>query len=195
MARQSLRLTIAEWERIERISADMIAAIERQQQEINAQLQEQAGQLQELTEALVPLGMMRMDSLLEQAPSLIMKAAAVLNVTFQHGTQDEFDAFMLDDSVMSGFPCTQCGVCCKSLRGVEEYKELDRGDGVCLYLDEDSLRCGIYEKRPLKCRVDDMYEAYCGERMTLQEFYHLNAKACNLMQETYGVERKYRVTL
>lgn len=96
---------------------------------------------------------------------------------------------------MTTFPCTMCGVCCKSLRGVEEYRELDRGDGVCMYLDEHSLRCKVYEQRPLKCRVDDMYEMYFGERMTLQEFYQLNAEACNLMQETCGVERKYRITL
>lgn len=99
MARQSLQLTMVERERVEKLSADMIAVIEEQQQEINMQLQEQIGQLGELEEALASLGTMRLDSLFEQAPSLIMKAANVLNVTFQYKTQEEFDAFMLDDSL------------------------------------------------------------------------------------------------
>ena len=33
------------------------------------------------------------------------------------------------------FPCIQCGACCKSLAGKEPGRDLDRGDGVCRYLD------------------------------------------------------------
>jgi hypothetical protein len=94
---------------------------------------------------------------------------------------------------MPTFPCTSCGACCKSLKGVKEYKELDRGDGVCIYFDENNLLCSIYEKRPLKCRVDEMYYLYFKGDMTLEEYYNINVQACNLLQEKQGVDPKYKI--
>ena len=53
------------------------------------------------------------------------------------------------------FHCDKCGICCRSLRRSPLYRELDRGDGVCRYLDGNL--CSIYATRPLLCRVDESY--------------------------------------
>ena len=41
------------------------------------------------------------------------------------------------------FECDKCGACCRSLKRSELYSKLDRGDGVCKYLN-DNL-CSIYD--------------------------------------------------
>lgn len=74
------------------------------------------------------------------------------------------------------FPCTKCGKCCRHLHLNALYRDLDRGDGVCRYLDGNL--CSIYSIRPLKCRVDDAYEKYFQHQMTLEEYYNLNKKMC-----------------
>lgn len=78
------------------------------------------------------------------------------------------------------FKCDKCGLCCKSLAGNPIYKDLDRGDGICKYL-VDNL-CSIYDNRPLLCRVDDAYNEYFKNCMTLGEYYEENYKICNILK-------------
>ena len=78
------------------------------------------------------------------------------------------------------FKCDKCGLCCKSLAGNPIYKDLDRGDGICKYL-VDNL-CSIYDNRPLLCRVDDAYNEYFKNCMTLEEYYEKNYKICNILK-------------
>lgn len=78
------------------------------------------------------------------------------------------------------FNCDKCGLCCKSLAGNPIYKDLDRGDGICKFL-VDNL-CSIYEDRPLLCRVDDAYNEYFKNSMTLEEYYKENYKICNILK-------------
>ena len=56
------------------------------------------------------------------------------------------------------FICDKCGECCRHLERSDVYSDLNRGDGVCIYLTGDL--CSIYEQRPLLCRVDECYEAF-----------------------------------
>ena len=55
------------------------------------------------------------------------------------------------------FPCAVCGACCRSLDSSPLLAALDRGDGVCRHLDEESNLCGMYDERPEICRVEDMH--------------------------------------
>lgn len=80
------------------------------------------------------------------------------------------------------FPCDKCGACCRNLHLSPLYAELDRGDGVCKYLSENL--CSIYESRPLLCRVDECYEKFFKDVMSLEKYYHLNQKACQLLKKT-----------
>ena len=74
------------------------------------------------------------------------------------------------------FQCDKCGACCRSIAGIEILQELDRGDGVCKFLQNNL--CTIYVNRPLVCRVDECYTAFFQEKMSKEEFYQLNYQAC-----------------
>lgn len=84
------------------------------------------------------------------------------------------------------FPCDQCGACCRNLHLSPLYAELDRGDGVCKYLSGNL--CSIYESRPLLCRIDESYEKFFKEVMSLEEYYQLNHDACQLLKKTKNQE-------
>ncbi|MFR5081293.1 MAG: YkgJ family cysteine cluster protein [Anaerobutyricum hallii] len=56
----------------------------------------------------------------------------------------------------------------------ELYKELDRGDGTCKYLQGNL--CTIYTERPLLCRIDECYEKFFKDQMTLEQYYKVIMK-------------------
>lgn len=78
------------------------------------------------------------------------------------------------------FKCNKCGACCKVVGLVEEAKFLDRGDGVCKYLDKNNL-CTIYDFRPEICRVDKMYKKY-KDKMTWDEYLDLSYESCDYLR-------------
>ena len=78
------------------------------------------------------------------------------------------------------FECDKCGCCCRNLSLSEMYADLDRGDGVCKYLNGNL--CSIYDERPLKCRVDESYQMLFKQQMTLEEFYQLNYESCEMLK-------------
>lgn len=50
-------------------------------------------------------------------------------------------------------------------------------DGSCKYLDNDN-RCSIYDHRPLVCNVAEAYKLFFRYRMSEDEYYDLQSKAC-----------------
>ena len=78
------------------------------------------------------------------------------------------------------FLCDQCGKCCEKVHTSEVYRYLADETGKCKYLKNNL--CSIYETRPIICRVDEMYETYYKEVMTLEEYYALNYKACDVLK-------------
>ena len=80
------------------------------------------------------------------------------------------------------FNCDKCGACCKSIAGIELLANLDRGDGVCKYLNEVSNLCEIYNERPLLCNVEKSYEYFFSEYFTWEEFKALNYAACEKLK-------------
>ncbi len=81
------------------------------------------------------------------------------------------------------FKCKRCGLCCKSVSLSPLYAELNRGDGICKYFDNNSLLCTIYDHRPLVCNVDAMYETYLAYKMSKNEFYKLNYAGCRALEQ------------
>lgn len=81
------------------------------------------------------------------------------------------------------FECDKCGACCRNLDKSEIYAELDRGDGICMFLLGNL--CSIYERRPFICRVDECYEKYFKEIMTIEEYYSKNKEVCNILKNTF----------
>lgn len=87
---------------------------------------------------------------------------------------------------MKPFNCTSCGACCRavpdatlSLHGLPKHPT----QSGCGHLKADNT-CGIYEKRPLVCRVDGMFkEHYMQTGLTWDEFCADNEKVCKQLQE------------
>lgn len=80
------------------------------------------------------------------------------------------------------FVCDCCGLCCKNLRLSSLYDDLDRGDGVCIYFDESSNLCKIYDERPVKCNIDMTYELFLKDKMSIEEYYKQNYLACEMLR-------------
>lgn len=79
------------------------------------------------------------------------------------------------------FYCDQCGACCRNLAKSSIYNELNRGDGVCKYLQGN--QCSIYEQRPLLCRVDESYIQFFKHIMDREEYYKQNYRMCELLKQ------------
>ncbi len=83
------------------------------------------------------------------------------------------------------FNCTCCGACCQQLEVFgQEYKWLDNGNGTCVYFDEKTNLCSVYEIRPLICRVDFGYSLYAS-KLSYDEYVRLTNIACNLLQKRF----------
>ena len=93
------------------------------------------------------------------------------------------------------FPCTKCGLCCQNISSIPELKDYDLGTGICKYFDSITNGCEIYENRPLICRVDKMFDLKYYKFFSKDEFYILNAKVCNELQEKYNLDKKYKINI
>lgn len=76
------------------------------------------------------------------------------------------------------YKCNKCGKCCKSLNLNKLYDNLNRGDGVCIYLDEENNLCKIYKDRPLICNIDKAYNEYFKYIYSKEEYYKINKEVC-----------------
>lgn len=86
------------------------------------------------------------------------------------------------------FNCDKCGICCAHIGGVSLYAQLDRGDGVCRYLNGNL--CSIYEQRPILCRVDESWEKIFFTTMSKEDYYEANYRACKALKEKYKHEKE-----
>lgn len=86
------------------------------------------------------------------------------------------------------FKCDCCGLCCMHVESSPFYRDLDRGDGICRYFNDQLKLCNIYENRPLRCNIDATYELYFKDKMTREEYYKFNYDACEKLK-TEGVNK------
>jgi len=93
------------------------------------------------------------------------------------------------------FPCTGCGLCCQNISAITELKEFDLGNGVCTYYDFITNECKIYNDRPKICQVDKMFELKYNEYFTKEEFYIVNANACNDLQDKYSLDNSFKIDI
>ncbi len=96
--------------------------------------------------------------------------------------------------MLTTFPCTSCGACCRSLSGSDVYRKLDRGDGTCRYYDDQTRLCSIYTNRPSECKIDHTYEMSLSDRISKDDYYDLNIKACNELQEQLLIPESFRIS-
>ena len=81
------------------------------------------------------------------------------------------------------FNCDCCGFCCRSIGGIQQLVQYDRGDGVCCHLTDANL-CDIYESRPEVCNVEKMYPKVSAE-MSREEYYTLMEESCKLLKDRF----------
>jgi len=81
------------------------------------------------------------------------------------------------------FPCDACGKCCRSLHLSDELDELNRGDGVCKFLNEELNVCSIYDSRPEICRVDVQFNKHFSHKYTWQQFVAINVAVCDELKK------------
>lgn len=104
---------------------------------------------------------------------------------------------------MSNFNCTSCGLCCKSVgNAVNQMQNIEPNyvfpypilaDGSCSMLDSQN-KCSVYETRPTICNIKTFYNTYLiGKGISIQDFYNLNAQACNSAIKTAKLDEKYLV--
>jgi len=84
------------------------------------------------------------------------------------------------------FACDKCGLCCTQLSDSSIYSELDRGDGVCKFFDEETRLCSIYFNRPLLCNIDESYEKYFKWSMSKEEYYQTNYEVCRKLKQRFS---------
>ena len=77
------------------------------------------------------------------------------------------------------FFCVACGECCRHITEVPLAKDLDRGDGTCIYLKDNM--CQIYQKRPNICNSDFVYNNYYSWDYTEKEYYDMNHAICRTL--------------
>lgn len=90
------------------------------------------------------------------------------------------------------YKCIKCGMCCRNLDTSDVYKDLHRGDGICIYLDLEKNLCTIYKNRPTLCNIDLSYDEYFLQIYSKEEYYELNYKGCRNLWEKKKIERKKR---
>jgi Fe-S-cluster containining protein len=82
------------------------------------------------------------------------------------------------------FLCTRCGACCRSVSLSSLTAWLDRGNGICRHLDDETALCSIYENRPDVCRVDLQYKINYQRVISWQKFCELNQQCCAMLQKS-----------
>ncbi|MGN0688654.1 MAG: YkgJ family cysteine cluster protein [Oscillospiraceae bacterium] len=78
------------------------------------------------------------------------------------------------------FKCDMCGECCRNVGLTELYRHLADETGACRYLNGN--KCSIYAERPLLCRVDEGYELFFSDHISIEEYYRLNYEVCEILK-------------
>lgn len=91
------------------------------------------------------------------------------------------------------FPCERCGICCRNIGNATFAKDMVLPSGVCKYLDEETNLGRIYSARPIFCNADAFYDKYLIDKLTRQEFYRQNKKACRRFQGLETSSEKFEL--
>jgi len=110
------------------------------------------------------------------------------------------------------FPCTKCGICCKSIGRLitEARNDMSKGNallqevrafpfqinGIVCSKYEEGVGCTVYDDRPDICNIDKMYEKYYQSiGMSIDEYYSYNAAGCNVLIDQFGGPQEKKVFL
>jgi|TARA_R110002167_G_scaffold355489_1_gene569861 Fe-S-cluster containining protein len=109
---------------------------------------------------------------------------------------------------MIPFECTKCAGCCTwdnlKYYNLEEWGIEINDKGVCKNLKDDNT-CGIYETRPLICRIEELYDRreeikvvephaylFLSKFKNKDEYLDFADKCCNITVDLLGLDQKYK---
>jgi Fe-S-cluster containining protein len=87
------------------------------------------------------------------------------------------------------YPCTSCGACCRA----SPPPAFKRADGVCRHYDDATRLCGIYDTRPLVCRVREGYEQVYQPHFGLRAYWMAVADVCEALEPQTNANFRDRV--
>lgn len=88
------------------------------------------------------------------------------------------------------FDCERCGSCCRQVGKLAKGMSLcyllffrPKENGWCQYLANDNgWKCLIYDKRPLACRVDEMWKVF-NKHTNIDRYYKITKDACQVLRK------------
>ena len=109
---------------------------------------------------------------------------------------------------MIPFECTKCAGCCtwENLKhyNLEQWGIEISDAGVCKNLKDDNT-CGVYETRPLICRIEELYDRreevkiaephvylFLSKFKNKDEYVDFADKCCNITIDLLGLDQKYK---
>ena len=105
--------------------------------------------------------------------------------------------------MLTKFPCSGCGACCKRINVVAESIDLSDKqspfyfpysydqNGKCENLTDDN-KCAIYDTRPMLCNIDLFIDTFGLDRL---DFYRENITQCNRFMDEDNIPNNFRITL
>ena len=76
---------------------------------------------------------------------------------------------------MTMFACNKCGLCCKNIGKNLLYEKLNRGDGTCIFFDNN-------------CNTDKAYKQLFSEFMSRDEYDRRNYISCERLKKNNTVK-------
>lgn len=80
-------------------------------------------------------------------------------------------------------------MCCRHVDQFSEMSHLDKGNGICKYLNGDN-KCDIYYSRPNICNGEYIYRKFYSH-ITVEEYHNIVHGYCNAIRSQVN-ERLYK---
>jgi Fe-S-cluster containining protein len=79
--------------------------------------------------------------------------------------------------------CEACGAqCCRNWNIYQFDPTMVDKYGVCIYLNQETNKCTIYDTRPVFCRVHDYYVERMSSKMSFEEYMRSSYVGCKVLQ-------------
>jgi Fe-S-cluster containining protein len=79
--------------------------------------------------------------------------------------------------------CESCGAqCCRNWNLQRFDPSIVDENGVCIYLNQETNLCTIYNNRPVFCRVYEYYWQVKSNEMSLEEYLRKSKVGCKVLQ-------------
>lgn len=80
--------------------------------------------------------------------------------------------------------CESCGAqCCKNWNLIRFDPSIVDKNGICIYLDQKTNLCTIYDTRPDFCRFYRYYYQTLADKISVERFHYLAKLGCDIVKK------------